>query len=70
MPASFKNWIISEIIQDHYQNDEFWPSLLYNVVGLSFAINGNLRLCHYNAFKYNNHVSFVTVMSSYYAKKK
>ena len=51
----------------------FALSLLYNVVGLSFAITGNLQplvAAIIMPLSTVTIVTFVTVMSSYYASKK
>ena len=51
----------------------FALSLLYNVIGLSFAVTGNLLplvAAIIMPLSTVTIVSFVTVMSSYYANKK
>ena len=51
----------------------FTLSLLYNIIGLSFAITGNLKplvAAIIMPLSTITIVSFVTLMSNYYAKKK
>ena len=51
----------------------FALSLLYNIIGLSFAVTGNLLplvAAIIMPLSTITIVSFVTVMSSYYASKK
>ncbi len=64
-----------KIVQEFHNNDqnEFALSLLYNVVGLLFAITGNLLplvAAIIMPLSTITIVSFVTVISSFYARNK